>query len=32
MSVQAHDGATRRELERVADVAILAWPDERAGH
>ncbi|GAA3090004.1 TetR family transcriptional regulator C-terminal domain-containing protein [Streptosporangium carneum] len=27
MSVQARDGATREQLERVADLAMLAWPE-----
>ncbi|GAA4204904.1 TetR/AcrR family transcriptional regulator [Streptosporangium oxazolinicum] len=31
MSTQARDGATRRDLERIAEFAMLAWPGERAG-
>lgn len=27
MSIQARDGATRKELEAVADFAMSAWPD-----
>ncbi|MEU8381764.1 TetR/AcrR family transcriptional regulator [Streptosporangium sp. NPDC048865] len=26
MSTQARDGATRRDLERIAELAMLAWP------
>ncbi|MER5645980.1 TetR/AcrR family transcriptional regulator [Streptosporangium sp. NPDC002524] len=29
MSTQARDGATRRDLERVAELAMLAWPGKR---
>jgi hypothetical protein len=28
MAVQAADGATREELQRVAEMALLAWPTE----
>ncbi|GAA4917471.1 TetR family transcriptional regulator [Stackebrandtia albiflava] len=28
MSVQARDGATREELEAIADIAMAAWPVE----
>ncbi len=31
MSTQARDGATRRDLERIAELAMLAWPGERNG-
>ena len=27
MAVQAAGGASRKELERVADMALRAWPD-----
>ena len=30
MSVQATSGASRRQLEKVADLALLAWPKETA--
>ncbi|MFF3443197.1 TetR/AcrR family transcriptional regulator [Streptosporangium sp. NPDC002721] len=29
MSTQARDGATRRDLERIAELAMLVWPGER---
>ncbi|MFF5248925.1 TetR/AcrR family transcriptional regulator [Streptosporangium sp. NPDC000095] len=31
MSTQSRDGATRQELERIAELAMLAWPGEREG-
>ncbi|MGS2645406.1 TetR family transcriptional regulator C-terminal domain-containing protein [Streptosporangium sp. LJ11] len=31
MSAQSRDGATRRDLERIAELAMLAWPGEREG-
>ncbi|WP_308367626.1 TetR/AcrR family transcriptional regulator [Streptomyces sp. ISL-36] len=31
MSQQARDGATRTELEAVAEAAMLAWPSARSG-
>ncbi len=30
MSQQARDGATREELEAVAEAAMRAWPESRA--
>ena len=30
MAVQAASGATRQQLEKVADLALLAWPREAA--